>query len=155
MSHRTRLKRYREGVVVLRTAILVIFLLLILLFVIGLVVGIIYFVYRMLRSRRVLGNEPRHSQDRPTERGPASTRHDRTLISETTSENEYQKADRLYVDLRRLHEGGLLSREEFDERLARLMVKDSEGRWWAKASETGEWHYHDGSAWVKGVPPVV
>lgn len=33
------------------------------------------------------------------------------------------------------------------------MVQDAEGRWWAKHRETGEWHYYDGNAWVRGTPP--
>jgi hypothetical protein len=33
------------------------------------------------------------------------------------------------------------------------MVQDSEGRWWAKHRETGEWNYFDGSTWVRGTPP--
>src|SRR5215212_5293683 len=33
------------------------------------------------------------------------------------------------------------------------MVEDEEGRWWAKSPTTGEWHYHDGTAWVKDTPP--
>src|SRR5215212_3200524 len=33
------------------------------------------------------------------------------------------------------------------------MVEDEEGRWWAKSPTTGEWHYHDGVAWVKDTPP--
>jgi hypothetical protein len=31
-------------------------------------------------------------------------------------------------------------------------VQDDEGRWWVKSRNTGEWHYHDGSAWVEGTP---
>jgi hypothetical protein len=34
-----------------------------------------------------------------------------------------------------------------------MMVQDAEGRWWAKHRETGEWHYYDGNAWVRGTPP--
>jgi hypothetical protein len=31
-------------------------------------------------------------------------------------------------------------------------VQDDEGCWWVKSGNTGEWHYHDGSAWVEGTP---
>jgi hypothetical protein len=47
-----------------------------------------------------------------------------------------------------------MSTEEFDAQRRLLMVRDDEGRWWAKTRKTGEWHYHDGSAWVRGTPPV-
>jgi hypothetical protein len=33
------------------------------------------------------------------------------------------------------------------------VVQDSEGRWWAKHRETGEWNYYDGSSWIRGTPP--
>jgi len=33
------------------------------------------------------------------------------------------------------------------------MVQDDEGRWWSKHPENGEWHYHNGSGWVRGTPP--
>ena len=65
----------------------------------------------------------------------------------------FQEADRRYAKLRREQESGSLSNEEFDAELKQLMVQDPEGRWWAKSPTTGEWHYHDGTAWVKGTPP--
>lgn len=46
-----------------------------------------------------------------------------------------------------------MSDEEFDAERRRLVVRDDEGRWWAKSRKTGEWNYHDGSAWVRGAPP--
>ncbi|MDQ3966512.1 MAG: hypothetical protein M3246_08720, partial [Actinomycetota bacterium] len=50
-------------------------------------------------------------------------------------------------------DAGTISPEEFDAQLRQLMVQDDEGRWWAKSRKTGEWNYHDGSAWVRGTPP--
>jgi hypothetical protein len=65
----------------------------------------------------------------------------------------FQEADRRYAKLRREQESGSLGDEEFDAELKQLMVQDPEGRWWAKSPTTGEWHYHDGTAWVKDTPP--
>jgi hypothetical protein len=33
------------------------------------------------------------------------------------------------------------------------MVQDESGRWWVKSPKSGEWHYNDGTTWVKGIPP--
>jgi hypothetical protein len=66
---------------------------------------------------------------------------------------DFQEADRQYVEIKRRHEAGELAQEEFDDQVKQLMVQDEEGRWWAKSRTTGDWHYHDGTAWVKGTPP--
>jgi uncharacterized membrane protein HdeD (DUF308 family) len=66
---------------------------------------------------------------------------------------DFQEADGRYAEIKRRHEAGDLIQEEFDEQLKQLMVQDEEGRWWAKSRTTGEWHYHDGTAWVKDTPP--
>ncbi|MDQ3965676.1 MAG: hypothetical protein M3246_04365, partial [Actinomycetota bacterium] len=68
-------------------------------------------------------------------------------------EVNFQEADRRYAELKRQLDAGTISTEEFDTQLRQLMVQDEEGRWWAKSRKTGEWNYHDGSAWVRGTPP--
>ena len=68
-------------------------------------------------------------------------------------EVDFQEADRRYAEIKRRHEAGTLTDEEFDEQLKELMVQDQEDRWWAKSRTTGEWHYHDGTAWMKDTPP--
>src|SRR5215218_279794 len=67
-------------------------------------------------------------------------------------EEKFREADRSYADLKRQLDAGSISTEEFEAERQRLMVLD-EGHWWAKSRETGDWHYHDGSAWVRGTPP--
>ncbi|MGH3090272.1 MAG: PASTA domain-containing protein, partial [Rubrobacteraceae bacterium] len=67
--------------------------------------------------------------------------------------SDFREADRKYAELARKRDAGDISAEEFDAERKRLMVLDKQGRWWAKSSSTGEWNYHDGKAWVKGVPP--
>ncbi len=66
----------------------------------------------------------------------------------------FEEAERRYAELKRRHEAGEIDEEELDAERQRLVVRDDEGRWWAKCWETGEWLYHDGSAWIEGTPPV-
>ena len=66
---------------------------------------------------------------------------------------DFREADRRYAELKRQLDAGSISTEEFEAHRRRLMVQDDEGRWWAKSRNTGEWNYHDGSAWVRGTPP--
>jgi len=68
-------------------------------------------------------------------------------------ERSFEEADRRYAELKRLHEAGEITEEEFDEHLKRSMVQDEGGRWWSKSRKSGEWHYNDGNAWVPGTPP--
>ena len=68
-------------------------------------------------------------------------------------EVDFQEADRRYAELTRQRDAGAISDEEFDAQRQQLMVRDDEGRWWAKLGESGEWHYREGGAWVRGTPP--
>ncbi len=68
-------------------------------------------------------------------------------------EESFQEADRRYNELMRQRDAGSISDQEFDAQRRQLMVQDAEGRWWAKIGKSGEWHYRDGSAWVRGTPP--
>ncbi|HKZ27386.1 MAG TPA: NCS2 family permease, partial [Rubrobacteraceae bacterium] len=67
---------------------------------------------------------------------------------------DFHEVDRRYAELKRQHDSGTLSTEEFDAQLEQLMVQDDQGRWWTKSRETGEWHYHDGDTRVQGTPPA-
>src|SRR4051812_999922 len=68
-------------------------------------------------------------------------------------EISFREADRRFAEIKRQFDAGGISDEEFDAQRRRLAVQDDEGRWWAKSRNTGEWNYHDGSAWVRGTPP--
>src|SRR5215208_2494961 len=68
-------------------------------------------------------------------------------------EVDFQGADRRYAELTRQRDAGTINDEEFDEQLKRSMVQDESGHWWAKSRKSGEWHYHDGSSWVRRSPP--
>ena len=67
-------------------------------------------------------------------------------------EEKFREADRRYAELKRQLDARSISDEDFEVERQRLMVLN-EGHWWAKSRETGDWHYHDGSAWVRGTPP--
>jgi hypothetical protein len=69
------------------------------------------------------------------------------------SDLDFGEVDRRYAKLKRQHEAGAITHEDFDTQLKQLMVQGPEGRWWAKSRKTGEWHYHDGTAWIKDTPP--
>jgi hypothetical protein len=68
-------------------------------------------------------------------------------------EIDFREADRRYAELTRQREAGNISDEEFDAQRQRLMVRDDEGRWWAKLGESGEWYYRESGTWVQGTPP--
>jgi hypothetical protein len=74
-------------------------------------------------------------------------------VDRRDQEINFQEADRRYSELLRQHAAGSISDEEFDAQSEQLMVQDQDDRWWAKLGELGEWHYYNGSTWVRGTPP--
>jgi len=66
---------------------------------------------------------------------------------------DLREADRRYAELKRRLDAGSISAKEFDAQRLRLMVKDDEGRWWAKGRKEGEWSYRAEGGWVRGTPP--
>jgi hypothetical protein len=76
------------------------------------------------------------------------------VSTDQVKSRSFEESDRRYVEIKRRYEAGTLTDEEFDEQLKQLMVQDQEGRWWSKTRITGDWYYHDGTAWIKDTPPV-
>lgn len=66
----------------------------------------------------------------------------------------FEEAERRYAELKRRHDAGQIDDEQFDAERQGLLVVDDEGKWWAKSRESGQWLYHDGSAWIEATPPV-
>jgi hypothetical protein len=68
----------------------------------------------------------------------------------------FAEAERRYEELRQQHTAGALSEEAFDAALREIMVQDGQGRWWAKARQSGEWNYYDqaSNTWVTAQPPT-
>ena len=69
---------------------------------------------------------------------------------------QFTEVNGRYADLKQQFQSGTITAEQFDEALKAMMVQDEQGRWWAKARETGEWNYYDNAAgaWVRAEPPV-
>lgn len=68
----------------------------------------------------------------------------------------FGEVDRRYAELKQQYQAGTLSAEQFDEELKALMVQDDQGRWWAKARESGAWNYYDAASgeWMQANPPT-
>lgn len=66
----------------------------------------------------------------------------------------FADVDRRYAELWQMYQTGALSAEQFDQQLHAMMIQDDQGRWWAKARESGEWHYFDQTtgAWARAAP---
>lgn len=67
----------------------------------------------------------------------------------------FAEVDQRYLALKQQFEAGDLSEEEFDAALRALMIQDDLGRWWAKARDSGQWHYYDAAMerWTPAAPP--
>ena len=68
----------------------------------------------------------------------------------------FAEVDRRYAELWQMYQAGRLTAEQFDQQLPAMMIQDNLGRWWAKARESGEWHYFDqaSNSWVRAAPPA-
>lgn len=68
----------------------------------------------------------------------------------------FTDVDRRYAELWQMYQSGALTAEQFDQQLHAMMIQDNQGRWWAKARESGDWHYFDqtNGAWVRAMPPA-
>ena len=66
----------------------------------------------------------------------------------------FSEVDQKYEALKQQYQAGALTAAQFDDQLRALMIQDSQGRWWAKARETGDWNYYDNatSSWVAADP---
>ena len=67
----------------------------------------------------------------------------------------FAEVDRQYASMKEQWQSGMLTDEAFDEALKGMMIQDEQGRWWAKARDTGQWNYYDNAsqAWVPAAPP--
>ncbi|HQY93321.1 hypothetical protein [Caldilinea sp.] len=67
----------------------------------------------------------------------------------------FAEVDRQYLELKRQFHANELSEAEFDEALMSMMIQDAQGRWWAKARDSGQWNYYDGATqrWTPASPP--
>jgi hypothetical protein len=66
---------------------------------------------------------------------------------------DFREAEQKFGQLKAQFAAGGLTEAALRSQLEELMVEDAEGRWWMLGYETGQWHYHDGSGWVRADPP--
>ncbi|MBK8046329.1 MAG: hypothetical protein IPK16_03875 [Anaerolineales bacterium] len=67
----------------------------------------------------------------------------------------FSEVDQRYITLKERFAAGEITAEQFDDELLNMMVQDVQGRWWAKARLSGEWHYYDAATedWQRADPP--
>ena len=68
----------------------------------------------------------------------------------------FSDVEQRYVTLKQQYQAGQLTADAFDAQLKAMMVQDTQGHWWAKSREKGEWHYYDlsTSSWIRATPPT-
>ncbi|MBE2240893.1 MAG: hypothetical protein IAE81_24115 [Caldilineaceae bacterium] len=67
----------------------------------------------------------------------------------------FAEVDQQYLELKRQFHAGELSETAFNEALMSMMIQDAQGRWWAKARDSGQWNYYDAATqqWTPASPP--
>src|SRR4030065_1317864 len=65
----------------------------------------------------------------------------------------FKDTERRFRSLRRQFGGKEISRREFIDRLKKLRLRDSQGRFWMIGAQSGKWYFFDGSDWVLSDPP--
>ena len=65
----------------------------------------------------------------------------------------FKDTERAFQSLRRQFRGKEISRREFIDRLKKLRLRDSQGRFWMIGAQSGKWYYFDGQDWVLSDPP--
>ena len=66
----------------------------------------------------------------------------------------FKETERAFQSLRRQFRGKEISRREFIDRLKKLRLRDSQGRFWMIGAQSGKWYFFDGSDWVPSDPPA-
>lgn len=68
-------------------------------------------------------------------------------------DDQFSKVEAEVARLNTLLVAGKLSEVDFNERLSKLMVQDTNGEWWMVGAKTGGWYRYDGRSWVQSSPP--
>jgi formylglycine-generating enzyme required for sulfatase activity/SH3-like domain-containing protein len=68
---------------------------------------------------------------------------------------DFAQVEAEFQKLKGQYEAGALTEAELRAELEKLMLQDEQGCWWMIGYETGQWYYHDGTAWVRREPPEV
>jgi hypothetical protein len=65
----------------------------------------------------------------------------------------FRDTEKAFQSLRRQFRGKEISRREFIDRLKKLRLRDSQGRFWMIGAQSGKWYLFDGRDWVLSDPP--
>lgn len=66
----------------------------------------------------------------------------------------FRQAEERYFNLRGQLDTGRITRAQFDEALAQLMLRDPQGRYWALGADSGRWNVFQSGAWVEAMPDM-
>ena len=65
---------------------------------------------------------------------------------------DFHEAERRFSQLQENYQNGAITAGAFYQAVSKLMIQDSQGRYWAIDAETGGWLSYDGHAWQGAVP---
>jgi hypothetical protein len=68
--------------------------------------------------------------------------------------SQFKEVETAFQTLRRQFRDKEISRREFIDRLKKLRLRDSQGRFWMIGAQSGKWYYFDGRDWVPSEPPA-
>ncbi|MBI3537358.1 MAG: hypothetical protein HY070_07375, partial [Chloroflexi bacterium] len=68
--------------------------------------------------------------------------------------NPFQRNEDEYFLLRGQLAAGRITRDQFDEAIKNLRVRDAQGRLWSIHPENGKWYVLEGSEWKQSDPPA-
>ena len=64
----------------------------------------------------------------------------------------FKNAEAEYVRLKGLLSTRRITQEQFHAALEKMMIQDTQGRYWMLRADTGTWLVHNGQAWIDGRP---
>lgn len=70
-------------------------------------------------------------------------------------DKQFRELEESFENLRNKFKSGDISRQDYIERLKKLRLKDSEGRFWMIGAQSGKWYYYDGKEWIQSEPPSI
>lgn len=70
----------------------------------------------------------------------------------TGSARHFKQIEDQFFRLRGQLDAGRMTRNEFDQALKGLMVRDDRQRYWSLGADSGKWYRHEGNVWVEDNP---
>jgi hypothetical protein len=101
----------------------------------------IFILFILFMRRRRAARQPAFVQPAPY-RQPAHLQ----------NSNAFKKAEEDYFNLRGRLSAGRITQAQFHAALEKMMVQDTQGRYWVLHADTGKWLVHNGQTWVEGKP---